>query len=142
MNFYNYIFYKIYKSISGVNKFAPEMPTIIWLSLLIMMNVFSGIIFFKIPLEKIGLNNLYIILTFIFVFNFSYFIRKKKYIIIIENYDKEKRKFIFDYAIAIYPFFSFFLFFKSLKIDNSYIFIMLTILLVLEIYKYLNKDKD
>ena len=139
MNLYNYTFYKIYKSISRVNNYSPEISATIWLSILIGMNIMSTLLYLKFKLEQISLNSIYIALTIIYIFNFLFFIKNKKYIKIIKQFDSENNKTIFNYLILFYPFISFYLMFKTLKIDNTDTFIMLSILLIIEIYFHLNK---
>ena len=133
MNLYNYIFYRIYKTISRINNVFPEFSTSIYLSILIFINILSIILFIEIPLDKIGLNNIYFGLTIIYVVNHLYFIKKNRYIKIVENFDKKENSLFLNILILIYPYLSFFLLFKTLKIDNTSTFVTVGVLILIDV---------
>ncbi len=136
------MYYKMYKSISRVNKIMPEFSTGVWLSTLIMINILSILILFKFPLETIGLNGVYLGITIIMLLNYKIFIYKEKFKTIVKEFDKENIKTYFDYFIIIYPYLSFFLLFKILEIDNTTIFITVGILILIDIIARLFGDSD
>ncbi len=141
MNLYNYIFYRIYRTTSRVNNIFPEFSTSIYLSILIFINILSIILLLKIPLERIGLNAIYAGLTIIYVVNHMYFIKNNRYKKIIEQFDKKKGVIFLNVMILIYPYLSFFFLFKILKIDSITTFITVGILVLIDAYFYLTKNK-
>ncbi len=142
MNLYNYIFYRIYKTTSRINNIFPEFSTSIYLSILIFINILSIILFMEIPLDRIGLNNIYIGLTIIYVVNHLYFINKNRYKKIVENFDKKENSFFLNLLILIYPYVSFFLLFKTLKIDNISTFVTIGILILIDIIALFSSNSD
>jgi hypothetical protein len=132
----------MYKSISSVNKFSPEITTGSWLSALIMINILSILLLFKFPIETIGLNGVYLGISIIMLLNFKCFIYKGKYKSIIKKFDEEKRKTYFDYFIIIYPYLSFFFLFKILEIDNITTFITIGILILIDIIAISSSNSD
>ena len=103
------------------------------MSILIFINILSIILFIEIPLDKIGLNNIYFGLTIIYVVNHLYFIKKNRYIKIVENFDKKENSLFLKILILIYPYLSFFLLFKTLKIDNTSTFVTVGVLILIDI---------
>lgn len=142
MNFLNYVFYKIYKSTAKVNDLSPEIATIIFISVLLFLNIFSGLLLLDISIEKIGLNRIYLILTIVLVFNFYYFLRNDRYKKIVDEYSKKPKNKLCDILIFLYPFVTFFVAFKLLKMSDSNIYFTLIGLLLVEIYAYYNKKKE
>lgn len=142
MNIFNYVFYKMYKSTSKVNDLFPEIPTIIFLSVLIFLNIGSVLLIFNISIEDIGLNGIYLIVSIILFFNLYYFLKNDKYKMIIDEFDSKKKYFFLDVLIFIYPFISFFICFKLLKMTNGQISFTLIGLLIIEIFGYFNKKQD
>lgn len=133
----------MYKSTSKVNDLFPEIATIIFLSALFFLNIATILLFFGISVENVGLNGIYLIITIILGFNLYYFLKNDKYKMIIDKYDSLKNKKIVDILIFAYPFMSFFLCFKLLKMSNNQIAITLTGLLLVEVYSYYNpKNKQ
>lgn len=139
MNIYNYVFYKIYKSTSQVNELYPEIATIIFISVMLFLNIFSGLLVFDIAIEKIGLNRIYLLLTIVLGFNFYYFLKNDKYKMIVDEYDKKSTNNFLDIIIFLYPFISFYTSFRLLKMSDNNIYFTLIGLLLVEIYAYYNK---
>ncbi len=96
----------------------------------------------EIPLDRIGLNNIYIGLTIIYVVNHLYFINKNRYKKIVENFDKKENSFFLNLLILIYPYVSFFLLFKTLKIDNISTFVTIGILILIDIIALFSSNSD
>ena len=134
---YNYLFYRLNKSTASVNKFHPEVATIIFLSALLALNVFTVLVFFNVSFEVLTRNKMYIILTVILLFNFQYFL--KRYEQINSEFENYKVLKVIDYLIFLYPFISFFLLFRILEVNNTITLIALGILLLVEIYAYFDK---
>jgi len=132
----------MYKSTSKVNDLFPEIPTIIFLSALLFLNVGSILLVFDISIEGVGLNRIYLIVTIILFFNFYYFLKNDKYRMIIEEYESKKNVPFLDVLIFIYPFASFFICFKLLKMANGQIGFTLMGLLFVEVLAYISKKKD
>jgi hypothetical protein len=141
MNIFNYVFYKIYKSTSKVNDLFPEIATIIFLSALFFLNISSVILLFDVSIENIGLNGIYLIITIILGFNLYYFLKNNKFKKIVEEFDSKKNILLLDILIFIYPFISFFLCFKLLKMSSGQIGFTLIVLLLVEIYAHYNQKK-
>lgn len=132
----------MYKSISRINKFSPEITTGIWLSALIMINILSLLLLFKFSLETIGLNGVYFGIAIIMLLNFKCFIYKEKYKSIIKKFDEDKRKTSFDYVIIIYPYLSFLFLFKILEIDNTTTFITIGVLVLIDVIAISSDNPD
>ena len=141
MNFYNYIFYSIYKPIEKVNKLSPEIPAVIFLSVLQFVNIYSVILVLNLLPNTIELNWFYIALALILLFNYFYFLRNEKWEKIINYYATRKNNKILDFLVFVYPFLSFYIVFKLLEFNDTTIFIFLTILLIIELYHYFDLDK-
>lgn len=143
MNIYNYTYYRIYRSISRINNLFPAFSTSVYLSILIFINLTSILLLLKIPLDKIGLNALYLGLTGVYVLNYIYIIKKNRYKEILEKFDKEENNIFLNLIIYIYPFLSFFIFFKTLEIDNTTTFITVGILVLIDIIaRFLGNSDD
>ncbi|MET3028391.1 hypothetical protein ABXT06_17050 [Flavobacterium sp. UW10123] len=142
MNVYDYIFYRMYKSTAKVNDLYPEIPTIIFLSVMIFLNLGSIMLVADDSLEDITLNGIYFIGTVIMFSNFYYFLKNDKYKGIIEEFDSKKRVVLLDILIFIYPFASFFVCFKLLKMPNGPISFTLIGLLLIEIISFFCEKKE
>ena len=142
MNVFNYVFYRMYKSTSKVNDLYPEIPTIIFLSALMFLNLGSILLILDVSIENIGLNGIYLITTIILFLNLYYFLKNDKYKEIILEYDSKKKLLFLDVLIFIYPFISFYVCFKLLKMTNNQIGFTLIGLLLIEIFGYFSKKKE
>ena len=131
----------MYKSTAKVNDLSPEIATIIFLSVIMFLNIFSALLLFNISIEIMGRNKIYLLLTIILVFNFYYFLGKNRYKIIIDKYSKKTKNNIWDILIFLYPFISFYVSFKLIKMSNSIICFTLIALLLVEVYAYFNPKK-
>lgn len=138
MNIFNYVFYKMCKSTAKVNDLSPEIATIIFLSVIMFLNVFSVLLLCNISIENIGRNKIFLLLTLILVFNFYYFLNNGRYKTILHEYDTQTKNKIWDGLIFLYPFISFYVTFKLLKMNNSTIYLTLSALLLVEVYAYFN----
>ncbi|WP_456315076.1 hypothetical protein [Pseudomonas shirazensis] len=141
MNIFNYVFYKLYKSTSKVNDLYPEIATVVFLSALLFLNIGSLLLIFNFSIEKIGINGIYLIITIILCFNLYYFLKNDKYKRIVSEYDSKKSVLLLDILIFLYPFVSFFVCFKLLRMTNKQIGFTLIGLLLIEIYGYFSKKK-
>ncbi len=131
----------MYKSTSKVNDLYPEIATIIFLSALMFLNLGSILLILDISIENIGVNGIYLIITIILFFNLYYFLKSDKYKEIIQEYNSKKKLFFLDVLIFIYPFASFFVCFKLLKMTNRQIGFTLIGLLVIELVGFFSKEK-
>ncbi|MNQ86236.1 hypothetical protein D3C85_1014240 [compost metagenome] len=142
MNVFNYVFYKMYKSTAKVNNLYPEIPTIIFLSALLFLNIVSVLLIFNVSIKQISLNGIYLIITIILLFNFFYFLKNDKYKEILHEFDSKKKILFLDVLIFIYPFITFFVCFKLLKMPNGTISFTLIGLLVIEIIGLFCEKKE
>ncbi len=112
--FYDYIFYRLYKSVNIINKSIPEWSIIIALSTILFLNIFSILIFFNFPIKHV---NIFIALQiFILIIHYFVFLKNKRFLKIIKQFNnsKNKKNLFHDILILCYFCFSYLIFSKFL----------------------------
>lgn len=143
MKYYDYFFYRIYKSINVTNKSIPEWSTIIVISVLLTMNFISAALFFELKIEKIGGYGFKAIpLTFI-ALNYMYFLFKDRYKCIIKTFNntKYKKSIFYDLLILSYYIVSVFVYFHFLGIEYTYSLALVFVVILTSLYGYIRSKE-
>jgi len=74
---YDYVFYSIYRNTSITNKSIPDWSTIIAISILLALNIFSILIYAKYDIESIGEKGFGAIPLILIGINYLYFLKIK-----------------------------------------------------------------
>ena len=144
MKLYDYIFYRIFKATNITNKSIPEWSTIISMSLILFINIFSVLLFVDYPIEQIGENRFKYSSILIILVHYMIFLRNKRYVKIIDKYDNSTRKanIYHDIIIMIYASISVFIFFKLIKIEIKYSILIILFMVGYSLFVYLFGKKD
>ena len=78
---YDYVFYSIYRNTGITNKSIPDWSTIIAISILLSMNIFSILIYIKYDIESIGETGFVSIPLLLIGINYLYFLKNKTLLI-------------------------------------------------------------
>jgi len=84
------LFYVLYSTSNKTNKSIPEWSTIIAISILFSFNIFSLFVLFNVNIESIGKKGFQLIPIILIGLNWNLFLKKKRYLKILENYSKQK----------------------------------------------------
>lgn len=125
---YDFLFYCLFDRIKTTDS---EVPTIIYLSVLLLINIFSifsNFYFFDSLLTSKFF--VYGILTFFLIFNIFYFEKNKYYIKIIKKYNQNKSKYI-NIVGLFYPIVSFLYLMFVFDVDFVYMIIITVVLLII-----------
>lgn len=118
MMIYNYIFYKMFVTVSRTNKSIPGWSTMITLSVILFFNIITVInIFFKEYIYLFANQNISVGLgILLMIVNYLIFIRKNAYDKIINQYKKETKKqsYVRGSLVLFYIVGSVYLFFETL----------------------------
>lgn len=129
MNIYNYIYFKLYRNTSRVNKFCTKESTVIFFSVLLTCNILTLGYFFGndriINISKAA----FIIIV---IFNYWYFILNKNTKALSKNYSKLNVNKIFSFFIFLYPALSFVTLFIMLNMSIFLIVLFLAIYFLME----------
>ncbi len=122
MNFFDYYFYRMFKSTNTVNKSIPEWSSMITIALLLSLNIFSLLFYFDYPIEKIGRNGFKYIILVLIVISYFYFLFKKRHLKIIEHYQNSKndRNLLHDLIVLTYACLSIFILFRQIGMEDKY----------------------
>jgi len=122
MNFYDYYFYRMFKSTNTVNRSIPEWSSIITIALLLSLNVFSLLLYFDYSIEKIGRNGFKYIILGLIVVHYFYFLFKKRHLKIIEHYQNSKndKNLLHDFIVLTYTCLSIFILFRQIGMEDKY----------------------
>ncbi|TGV00246.1 hypothetical protein [Flavivirga rizhaonensis] len=150
MNFYDYYFYRMYKSTNITNKSIPEWSTIIAISILFAINLFSILISCEYPIESIGEEGFGAIPLIIVALNYFYFLFNKRYLKIIDKYkgSKYNSNLFHDTIIVTYACLSIFIIFRVLNADYIYPIGLSLFIIATSLFGYIkskslnNKDSD
>jgi len=135
-NIYDYVFYSVYKNTSIINKSIPEWSTIIAISILLALNIFSILLYIEYDIESIGekvFGAIPLILTGV---NYFYFLKNKRYLNILKKYDKTKNNLIYDILILAYACISVFILFSLLEAELKYPLILITVIILSVLITY------
>lgn len=141
MRLYDYLFYRIYKSINVTNKSIPEWSTIITISILLAINLFSILLYYQYPIESIGEKGFGLIPLLTVAINYIYFIFNKRYLKIIDNYNNSKfnDNLFHDIIIVTYACLSIFILFKLLEVKKVYTVGVIIFIIATSLYSYIKK---
>ncbi|GFZ93087.1 hypothetical protein GCM10011531_26400 [Aquaticitalea lipolytica] len=114
---YDYVFFSIYRSLNITNKSIPEWSAIILISLLLFVNIFSILIYIDYDIKSIGKKGFGIITSLLIGLNYLYFLKGKRYLIILNRFDEQKNKLICDSIVLLYACISVFTFLCFLGIE-------------------------
>ena len=138
---YDYVFYSIYKNTSVTNKSIPEWSTIISISIIIAFNLFSILIFFDFDIKLIGEKGFGITPLMIIGLNYLYFLRNKRHLDILKEFEKIENNLIYDILILVYVCLSIFFLFSVLEANLKYPLILITAVILFSLIPYLMKTK-
>ncbi len=91
MKIYYFIYYVLYKTTYKTNKDIVEWTSMIFFSIMILLNVYA-IMFFLFPklFDTLTKKEYYLVVFILLIINYFVFIHKKKYKLIIDEYSKNK----------------------------------------------------
>lgn len=136
--YYDLLFYRMYKVTYRTNKSITEWSTIIWMSVLLSLNVFSLLIYFDFPIAKLKRIGFMAIPLLIIILNYLCFLYKNRYLKILDEFDKSgKAYFLVDVFSFLYALFSFVVLFKLLNAKDEHIYIVVFLLCAVSLYSYL-----
>jgi len=136
-NFFDLLFYRAFKISSRTNKTITEWSTIIWISILFSLNVFSIIIYSDFPIMNLKREGFMAIPVVFIILNYFYFLHRDRYLEINKKFDQAKKKyFLFDTFFFLYSLFSFVILFKLLNAKDEYIFFIVILMCVMSLYSY------
>ena len=143
MNLYDYVFYRIYKSLNISNKSIPEWSTTFTISTVIFFNLFSLFIFLDYSIKSLGEPKFKVLTASILIFHYFYFLFKNRYLRIIDKFEKSKfKKNIYhDIIVVVYICLSIFVFFDFLKIEILNSLILIGLILISSIYSFMKIKK-
>lgn len=114
---YDYVFYSIYRNTSITNKSIPDWSTIIAISILLALNIFSILIYIDYDIKSIGKEGFGAIPLILVGLNYLYFLKDKRYIDILNRFENQKNKVFWDSIVLIYACVSVFILFCLLEIE-------------------------
>ena len=114
---YNYVFFSIYRNTSITNKSIPDWSTIITISILLAINIFSILIYIEYDIESIGEKGFGAIPLLLIGINFLYFLKNKRYQNILNGFKNQQNKLFWDSIVLTYACASVFILFRILEIE-------------------------
>ena len=114
---YDYVFYSIYRNTSVINKSIPEWSTIIAISILIALNIFSILIYTEYDIKSIGEEGFGAIPLLLVGINYLYFLRNDRYKNILNGFKTHRNKLLSDSIVLTYACVSVFTLFYALRIE-------------------------
>lgn len=122
MKLYDYYFFRMFKSTNTTNKSIPEWSSIITMSILWAINIFSVLVYFDFPIKETNKNVFGACFLTIIALHYLYFLSKNRYLKIIKRFTKSKynKNLFHDILIVFYACASIFIFFKLLGIEMKY----------------------
>jgi len=141
LHFYDYIFYRIYKSTNIINKSIPEWSTIITIATIVSINIFSLIIYFDFPIESIGRNGFGLMPLIIIAIHYFIFLSNKRHRKIISHFNKSKNRnnLFHDILILSYCSVSIYILFNLLGMELKSSMIVISTLAATSTIVYLYK---
>lgn len=130
------LFYRLFFLANKTNKSIPEWSTIILISILQFFNLISVLLYFDIPIEKIGKDMFRIIPVILIGINWIYFLMTKRYEKILTIPPITRNIKLTDTIIILYVVFSIFFFFTMLKIKIKYLMLTYTLLSIVSFIAY------
>lgn len=130
----DYLFYRLYKNAIPTNKSIPEWSSIIVISIILTFNIFSVLVLMDYDIKSIGEKGAKTIPLVLIGLNYFCFLYKKRYLKIIERFDQEKKKLIFDILVLLYVIGSILFFFYLANVGIKYwIYIIVFVLIISQI---------
>lgn len=121
---YDYVFYSIYRNTSITNKSIPDWSTIIAISILLALNIFSILIYAEYDIEPIGEKGFGAIPLILVGMNYLYFLKNKRYQNILNGFENQQNKLFWDSIVLTYACVSVFILFYILGIElNTTLFV-------------------
>ncbi len=121
---YDYVFYSIYRNTSITNKSIPDWSTIIAISILLALNIFSILIYAEYDIESIGEKGFGAIPLLLVGINYLYFLKNKRYQNIINGFENHQNKLFWDSIVLTYVCVSVFILFYILGVElNTTLFV-------------------
>lgn len=132
MIFFDYIFYRIYRSNNIVNKSIPEWSAIIVMSLILMFNIISVLLYIDYDLKSLNANYLRYSLFVIIGMNYFFFLHKQRHLKIIKKYGHSNlgKNILHDILILLYACISVYFFFNLLKVELKYSVFVISIIII------------
>lgn len=140
MNFYDYIFYRIYKSINITNKSIPHWSSVFAISSVEIVNILTLFKYFNYSVSE----NIFKILAISLVLlNYFIFLFNKRYLNIIKFFDDKslKNNFFFDVLIVIYICFSILVFFYLLNLKLVYSLVLISVVVITSLLAYMKSKR-
>tara|TARA_R110002111_G_scaffold85992_1_gene134733 strand:+ start:282 stop:716 length:435 start_codon:yes stop_codon:yes gene_type:complete len=138
---YDYVFYSVYKNTSITNKSIPDWSTIIAISILLAINIFSFLIYVKYDIESIGEKGFGAIPLILTGINYLYFLKNKRYQNILNRFKNQKNKLFWDSIVLTYACVSVFILFYFLEIGLETTLFVTGFIALTGIIPYLFKKK-
>ena len=138
---YDYVFYSIYRNTSITNKSIPDWSTIIAISILLALNVFSILIYAEYDIESIGEKGFGAIPLVLVGINYLYFLRNDRYKNILNRFKNHRNKLISDSLVLTYACISVFALFYVLGIELKTTLFVTGFIALTGIIPYLLKPK-
>jgi hypothetical protein len=136
MKIIDYLFYRLYKNAIPTNKSIPEWSSIFVISIILVFNISCLAIILDYDFKSAGGNSFKVLYLVLFGINYFIFLYGKRYLNIIEKYDKIKNKLIYDILVLLYIIGSVLFFFYLADIGIKYwIYITVFILIISQIPK-------
>ncbi|MBJ6369802.1 hypothetical protein [Snuella sedimenti] len=114
---YDYVFYSIYRNTSITNKSIPDWSTIIVISIILALNIFSILIYAEYDIESIGEEGFGAIPLVLVGINYLYFLRNNRYKNILNRFKNNQNKLLSDSIVLTYACVSVFTLFYVLRIE-------------------------
>ncbi|WP_397363245.1 hypothetical protein [Olleya sp. R77988] len=138
---YDYVFYSIYRNTSITNKSIPDWSTIIAISILLAINIFSILIYIEYDIESIGEKGFGVIPLILVGINFLYFLKNKRYQNILNGFKNQQNKLFWDSIVLTYACASVFILFQILEIGLKTTLLMTGFIALTGIIPYLFRKK-
>ena len=143
MNFYEFLFARIYSSLYQTNKSITEWSTIVSISILLFFNIFSIVLSSNIKITPNDSDSFKFLILAIIGLNYFYFLYKKRYISLLEKYKENKKNlFLKNLLVLAYIFISTISFFKILGLNNKYTIVIVCVYGLIILNAYLKSRKN
>tara|TARA_R110002074_G_C12026241_1_gene617028 strand:- start:83 stop:514 length:432 start_codon:yes stop_codon:yes gene_type:complete len=139
---YDYVFYSIYRNTSITNKSIPDWSTIIAISILLALNVFSILIYAEYDIESIGEQGFGAIPLILVGINYLYFLKNKRYQNILNGFKNQQNKLFWDSIVLTYACVSVFILFRILEIGLKTTLLLTGFIALTGIIPYLFRKKE
>ena len=138
---YDYVFFSIYRNTSITNKSIPDWSTIIVISILLALNIFSILIYAEYDIESIGEKGFGAIPLILVGINYLYFLKNDRYKNILNGFKNHRNKLLSDSIVLTYACVSVLTLFYVLRIELKTTLFVTGFIALTGIIPYLLKPK-